>query len=181
MTFSNLIPWTKKSPSVTHEEPRARAASSVRSLHEEMNRLFDEFFSSHSTPLSVLEQHNVFMPWGNVTGTVAANFPKVDVRDTDKELRITAELPGMSENDVQVSIANDRLTISGDKNEEKVENEKGWYRMERQYGSFTRVIPIPCEIQSEQVQASFKNGILTVILPKTKAAKTCRTITVKKE
>lgn len=178
MTFSNLIPWTKKSSPANQEE--SRTTNPVRFLHEDMNRLFDEFFFRYGTPFSVLEQHPL-APWGSVSGTVPVNFPRVDVRDTEKELRVTAELPGLSEKDVQVTFTNDKLTISGDKQEEKVENEKGWYRMERQYGSFTRVIPIPCEIQSENVEASFKNGVLTVILPKVKTAKTSRTITVKRE
>ncbi|MBY0547577.1 MAG: Hsp20/alpha crystallin family protein [Candidatus Obscuribacterales bacterium] len=180
MTFSNLIPWTKKSTSINREE--ASHDDPVRFLHEDMNRLFDAFFFRYGTPFSAPEQfHNPLAPWSSATGTVPPNFPRIDVRDANNELRITAELPGLSENDVQVTFASDKLTISGNKQEEKLENEKGWYRMERQYGSFTRVIPVPCEIQSDQIDASFKNGILTVILPKAKAAKTSRTITVKKE
>jgi HSP20 family protein len=179
MTFSNLIPWSKKFVPVNREE--SRQTHPVHFLHDDMNRLFDEFFHRYETAFSSLGDFGTLATRGTVSGTISTNFPRMDVRETENELRITAEVPGLSENDVQVSLSADSLTLSGEKKEEKIDNEKGWYRMERQYGSFTRVIPLPCEIEQEKAEAVFKNGVLTVILPKLQESKKARTINVKKE
>lgn len=94
--------------------------------------------------------------------------PRVDVSETDKEIRVTAELPGLQEKEIELSITDDSLTIKGEKKEEKEEKEeqKGYYRMERTYGSFTRVIALPSEVQTDKAKASFKNGVLSIEMPK---------------
>jgi HSP20 family protein len=96
--------------------------------------------------------------------------PQIDVVDTDKEIKVSAELPGLDEKDIEVSLTKETLTIKGEKKEEKEEKGKDYYRSERSYGSFTRAIPLPVEIDAENVTASFKKGVLTVNLPKTKQA-----------
>lgn len=178
MTFSNLIPWNKRSVPIQRQQD-TRSQHPVRFLHDDMNRLFDEFFHQYESMFSGLE--GSLLPWGTVSGTIAADFPRVDVRDTEKELRISAEIPGMTDKDVEVSLSSDTLTLSGEKKEEKVQNEKGWYRMERQYGSFTRVIPLPCEVDGDKADAVFKNGVLTITLPKVTQERASKTITIKKE
>ncbi|MBX9692306.1 MAG: Hsp20/alpha crystallin family protein [Cyanobacteria bacterium] len=100
--------------------------------------------------------------------------------ETDKELLIKVELPGMTEKDLDISITGDLLTISGEKKQEKEETEKGWYRMERQYGSFSRSIPLPYEIDRDKAEALYKHGVLTVKLPKSAAQqKSAKSIAVK--
>ncbi len=96
--------------------------------------------------------------------------PRVDVVDSDKEIKVLAELPGMDEKDIEVSLSRDELTIKGEKKEEKEERSKGYYRNERCFGSFTRTIGLPLEIEADKAEASFKKGVLTVRLPKTKGA-----------
>ena len=94
----------------------------------------------------------------------------VDVSETDNEIRLTAELPGVDREDLEVSVSNDRLTIRGEKKKQHEKSDQDFYRLERYYGSFQRTIPLPCEVESDQVDASFKDGILSVVLKKTKAA-----------
>lgn len=107
--------------------------------------------------------------------------PKVDVNETDKHIRVSVELPGMKEKDIDVSLNRDSLMISGEKKQEIEENVQGWYRMERSYGVFRRTIALPCEIDQDKVEAHFKDGVLTVSLPKTAQAQaTTRAIPINK-
>jgi HSP20 family protein len=137
-------------------------------FRSEMNRLFDNFF--HGFDMEPFEkQYGVF-------------HPKIDVTETDKEIRISAELPGIDNKDIDVSLTKDSLTIKGEKKEEKEEKKKDYYRMERSYGSFSRTIPMPVEIDTEKAKAQFKKGVLTVTLPKTaKAIKEKKKIQIKSE
>lgn len=129
-------------------------------LRTEMNRLFDDFFRGSA------------MEWPATWDTeFSAYTPRVDMSESEKEVIVTAELPGLTEKDVEVTVTEDTLTISGEKKEEKEEKAKGYYRMERSYGSFRRCLPMPCEISQDKIDATFKDGILKVVLPKTPAAK----------
>lgn len=166
----NLTPWRAKRLPIHHREEEHPAYS----LQREMNRLFEDFFQAPAFerfgefPTMRTEQI-----WGDVT-------PRIDMSETDKELLVKVELPGMTEKDVYISISADLLTISGEKRQEKEESEKGWYRMERQYGSFSRSIPLPYEIDSDKAEALYKHGVLTVKLPKTAVQqKAAKSITVK--
>ena len=106
--------------------------------------------------------------------------PSIDIVENDKDIRISAELPGMEEKDIDVSLSRDSLTIKGEKKEEKEDKGKGYYRMERSYGSFSRTLPLPSEIDQDKVKATFKKGVLTVTLPKTeKAIKETKKIDIK--
>ena len=131
------------------------------SLQREVNRLFDDFFRGFDLqPLRMAEEK-----WGGFN-------PKMDLEETEKEYRITAELPGMEEKDVEVLLTGNSITLKGEKKEEKEEKGKSFYRVERSYGTFQRTVPLPEGIDLKKVDAEFKNGVLTVKLPKTAEAKT---------
>jgi len=143
-------------------------------LHREMsdwmnqwNQWFDNFFSRSFglTPFRGLEDRpgNLNNTWGQWAG----NFmPAVNLSETDKEYHVTAELPGMDEKDIELTLNRDALVIRGEKKQETEDKGKGYYRMERSYGTFHRSIPLPQEIDAEQVNASFNKGVLTITLPK---------------
>ncbi len=149
----------------------------VYSLQNEVNRLFDDFFRATEMPM-------FGGSWGNSFSSLEHSLinPRVDVHETDKELRIAAELPGLNENEIDVSVSRNVVTISGEKKQENVQNIKGWYSMERSYGAFTRSVPLPCEVDQDSCKASFKNGVLTVTLDKTSQAQAnAKCIPVKRE
>lgn len=126
------------------------------SLQQEMQHLIDEFRQNVG-----FYQPKWFEP-------LKEFHTKVDIKDTEKELVITAELPGVDVKDIDVSLNTNGLTMKGEKRIEKEERDKGFYRMERNYGSFYRLIPIPCEIDKNNVTAIHKDGVLKITLPKTK-------------
>jgi HSP20 family protein len=132
-------------------------------LRREMDTLFDGFFSEFGAPARGLKSFN----------------PRVDVTESDKEVRITAELPGVEEKDVEVSLTGDAITINGEKREEKEEKGEEQYRLERSYGAFRRSFSLPCEIDADKATASFKKGVLKVTLPKTAEAAKSKKIAVK--
>lgn len=150
----------------------------VYSLQTEVNRLFDDFF--RATEMPMFGRSFGLSPFSNLEESVIT--PRIDVHETDKELRIAAELPGLSENEIDVSLSKNVVTISGEKKQESAQNVKGWYRMERSYGAFTRSVPLPCEVDQDSCNASFKNGVLTVTLNKTPQAQaSTKCIPIKKE
>lgn len=95
----------------------------------------------------------------------------VDMRETEDEVLVSAELPGVDPKEVELSVENDRLVIRGEKRHEKKEEKKGYLRMERSYGSFHRIVPLPSGVLAEKAKADFDKGVLTVHLPKDEAAK----------
>lgn len=163
MKFNNLVPWAGENDKNLMETPLA-------SLEREMNRMFRHF------------SRNFFeeAPFRTEMMERTALMPRVDVAETDEEVQVNAELPGMEEKDIGVSFADNVLTIEGEKKHEKEEKHKNYYRMERSFGKFQRKIPLPAEIQPDKIDAVFKKGILTVKLPKSeKAKKEVKKITVK--
>lgn len=150
----------------------------VYSMQREMNHIFDDFFRSWDMPS--MGHSFALSPFGTHDQSTAA--PRIDVHETAKELRITAELPGMSEKDIDVSLSKDMITLSGEKKQEIEENVKGCYRMERSYGSFTRSIALPCDVDQDSCHASMKNGVLTISLAKAPQAQTTmKSIPIQKE
>ena len=125
-------------------------------FRREMDRLFDNFFRGFD-----IEPFR---------GTEEFFNPSVDVVDNDKEIKVTAELPGLDEKDIEVSIAEDSLTIKGEKKKEKEEKGKNYHRTERTYGSFSRTIPLPVEVETDKAEATFKKGVLTIVMPKSAKA-----------
>lgn len=93
--------------------------------------------------------------------------PQLDVHETDTGIEVAAELPGLNPEDVQLDVTNNILTIQGEKKYENEVKGKTAYRSERSYGSFTRRIALPAEVDTDKVEATFKNGILNISLPKT--------------
>ncbi|RME79424.1 MAG: Hsp20/alpha crystallin family protein [Chloroflexi bacterium] len=150
MALKSLVPWKSKNV------PVRRIEDPFLAFRREMDRLFDEFFSGFG--LTPFESQ-----WGGFQ-------PRVDVAETDKEIKVSAELPGLDENDIEVTLTDDVLTISGEKKEEKEDKGRNYYRMERSYGSFSRSIPLPCQVEQDKVEATFKKGVLTITLPKTAEA-----------
>lgn len=93
---------------------------------------------------------------------------KIDVKDTDTELVVTAELPGVELKDIEISLNDHSLSIKGEKKEEREEKDKGYYRMERTYGSFHRLLALTCAVDKDKVAATAKNGVIKIVLPKLK-------------
>ncbi|MET0528517.1 MAG: Hsp20/alpha crystallin family protein [Microvirga sp.] len=142
------------------------------SLHREMNRLFDDVFRGSALPASGSQGQ------GDVGTFVNASM---NVSETDKEIRITAELPGVSEQDIDISLDDDVLTIRGEKKFERKDDKENFHFVERSYGSFQRSLRLPYAVDSEQVQASFENGVLTVTVPKTGRQERSRRIQVQRQ
>jgi HSP20 family protein len=140
------------------------------SLHREMNRLFDDIFRGASLPAAAGSQGQ-----GDVGNFVNASM---NVSETDKEIRITAELPGVTEQDIDVSLDDDVLTIRGEKKFGRKDDKENFHFVERSYGTFQRSLRLPYAVASEQVQASFENGVLTVTVPKTGRPERSRRIQV---
>ena len=105
-------------------------------------------------------------------------LPRVDVLESDEALEVKVDLPGIKPEDVDISITEDRLTVKGEREEEKETNDKTYHRVERNYGSFYRAIPLPPGADRDKVSAASENGVLTVTVPKIAAAK-AKTIKVK--
>ncbi|MGQ0695404.1 MAG: Hsp20/alpha crystallin family protein [Nitrospiraceae bacterium] len=102
---------------------------------------------------------------------LSIRMPSLDVYEEKDSVVVKAELPGMKKEDVEVNLAGENLTIKGEKKEDKEVKEDDYYRRERSYGSFLRTIALPCEVKSDDITASFKDGVLEVRMPKTEEAK----------
>jgi len=156
MSIRDLVPWNwgKKSVPVRRAE-----ADPFRELQQRMNRLFDDFWGDFGD-FDLAPRRSP--AWG-----VLGDFsPSVDVKETGNEIAIKAELPGMTQDDIQVSLENGLLTLRGEKKEEKKEERDGCAYTECSYGSFCRQIPLSCEVQEDKVAATFANGVLSITLPK---------------
>ena len=97
-------------------------------------------------------------------------YPVVDMFESDKEITVTAELPGMDPGEVSISLDRNRLTIKGEKKFEQEEKKENFHRIERSYGTFCRVLTLPADVHEDQVRAAYKNGVLTIVMPKTEKA-----------
>lgn len=158
MPITDLIPWRR-------QEPARREESELTGSERDMDRLFERFF--RGSPLAPLGE-----AWG-------AFSPSVDVVETDDQITVSAELPGLEHEDIEVSLDRGVLTISGEKSEEHKEERENYYRAERTYGSFRRAIPLPTEVNEDEVDAIFQNGVLTITMPKAEPAKGRKRISIK--
>lgn len=138
-------------------------------LRREVDRLFDEFDGGFWRSPFRSSLFNV-MPFGRGDNGGFAATPAVDVSETDKAYEITAELPGLDDKNVEVKLANGVLTIRGEKQDEKEEKKKDYYMRERSFGAFERSFQVPDGVDSDKIEASFKNGVLSVTLPKSPEA-----------
>ena len=172
MSIKKWIPWNwfKKEEmdagtsvpvqrSTTDDQLPALSGSLAR-FHQEIDRLFDQAFRGLDlSPFGFSRTLGQRMSDGMLR-------PTLDLGATDQTYTVSVEVPGVDEKDVKVEIANDTLTIRGEKKQETEEKEKNFYRMERSYGSFQRVLSLPEDADQEGVAATFKNGVLTVTMPR---------------
>ena len=125
-------------------------------LHNEMGRIFGDTFGSQENETDTEETY-----W----------MPTVDVSEMENGYEIRAELPGVSEDDVHVSVTDNLLTIKGEKRQEAETDGKNYHRVERRYGSFQRSFTLPAEVETDDIKAEFTDGVLTLSIPKPEAAK----------
>lgn len=157
MRISDLVPW-RGSRAPARRERDEENGDSLYDVRREMNRLFDDFFRGADL-MAPFERERTFTPSINVT-------------ENDSAIEVTAELPGMEEDDIDLTLARQGLTIRGEKREEQEEEGKNYYTRERSYGYFRRSIPVPMDaIDQDNVEATFDKGILTVTLPKREEAR----------
>ena len=157
-----------KAPAKSEAKPVGRPSTldiwrPFESLHDEIDRLFDNFGRGWHFPMkrSLIGEPLL----GKETSWGA--LPAVDIVEHDKEYEITAELPGMDESNIDVSLSNGMLMLKGEKKEEKEEKRKDYYCSERRYGSFQRSFQLPEGVDADKIDAKFQKGVLTLILPKT--------------
>jgi HSP20 family protein len=156
----SLIPWRDKSQNLERQEDRFEPFVSFR---REVDRMFDDFFNGSLARLPGFEPlHGI--------------APSIDVEDKEKEVVITAELPGLDNKDFDVTLSGDVLTIRGEKKDEREEKNAGSQYFERRFGSFSRSIRLPFEAGEENVEANYDKGLLKIRVPKPKenATKTRR-------
>lgn len=143
-----------------------RRGDPMLSLQDEINRMFGDFFTDR-------------LP-AQFSADSLQHVPSMDVVETDNEIRVSAELPGMKAEDVEVSASDGYLTIKGEKKQEKEEKTQGFYRRERSYGSFHRAVALPEIADADNCKAEMKDGVLTITVPKkVEAAKKPQKIEVK--
>jgi HSP20 family protein len=160
MNVRDLVPWVRADRE-RHPTARSESLGPVVNLHHEMNRLFDDVFRAFDTPR---------------TGSYSA-WPSMDVEETEKEYRVTAEIPGMEERDIEVLFQEGALTLRGEKKLEKEGQDRSI--RERFYGRFERRVVLDREVDEESIHAVFRNGLLTVTLPKSaKATETAKRIEI---
>jgi HSP20 family protein len=126
------------------------------------DRLFDSFFNRAwgLTPVRAPEI------WNGKPAEWTGFTPAINVSETDNELRVTAELPGLNQKDIEIMLDNNLLVIKGEKRQESEDKGRNFYRVERSYGKFQRSIALPEYVDAEKIEATFSNGVLTLTLPK---------------
>jgi HSP20 family protein len=170
MTIKDLVPRFNRGRSL---EQRGQGDPYL-ALQHEMNRLFDDFFGDFGLP----PRH----AWGGTNVALPGFSPRVDVSETDREIKISAELPGMDEKDIAVEMDDKAVTIRGERKAENEEHGESWYRREQSYGSFQRVVPLPATVNGDKAKAKFKKGLLTIVLPKREETRPRRrTVTIESD
>jgi HSP20 family protein len=164
MDIKQLAPWNwfkKENEQSRHTVPvkysnkssNRYSPESFGGLHNEMDRLFDDFFNRSGS----------FMREG-ITGSLLK--PSLDLGSTDNEYTVSVEIPGVDEKDVSIELVHDSLIIRGEKKQLKEEKNKNFYRLERSYGSFQRTLSLPEDANRENIKADFKNGVLNITIPR---------------
>ena len=164
---SATLPSGKKADRRPHRPPggRRRRGSRSKSLRGDIEQIFDQFTRGFGLPTMGRRQLDLEPSWRVQTSSDLSS-PAIDVVEKEKEYQIAAELPGLDEKDVEISVADDVLTISGEKKEEKEETADNYYLSERRYGSFQRSFQLPAGVDSDKIAATFHKGVLTVTVPK---------------
>jgi HSP20 family protein len=149
-----MVPWRGKH---REREPGRGESSPLTVLRQEMDRLFDQYLRE---PLSSLEWPFGARGWA----------PAIDVAESEQEVTVRAELPGVEPGDLDISITGNQLVISGEKKEASERSGKDFHVSETRYGAFRRAVPLPADVDAENVEAAFANGVLTIRLKKVQAA-----------
>lgn len=146
-----LIPWRNKG--------REGVLAPLADLRQEIDRMFDSFSRD---------------PWGSLSefGTNRSWFPAIDIAENDQEVTVRAEVPGVAPEELEITVAGNRLTLSGEKKETTQRKDKDVYQSETRYGSFTRSVELPSGVDTNDVTAEHTNGVVTIKLKKTAAAAT---------
>ena len=150
-------------------ETRPVGRDAFGDLRRDMDRMFDQLWrGGFGLPMF----RRMFWPEAAASGESGFAFtsPALDFAEDDKAYHLTAELPGLNDKDIDLTISDDMLTISGEKREEKEEKQKDYHWTERRFGSFRRAVQLPAHIDRDKIEANFKNGVLSVTLPKTPEA-----------
>jgi len=152
MNISDLVPWRDRT------SLNRRENDSLYPMRREMDRIFDEFFRGFGMDT-----------WRGEDG---GRFnPSLNVAESDNAIEATLELPGLSEDDIEITLVRDGLTITGEKKDEEEERGKNYYRRERSYGYFQRTIPLPPDsVDADKVEANFDKGVLRITMPKRESA-----------
>jgi HSP20 family protein len=144
--------WPTLRPSGRKSDMAVGGGDPFTALRREMDRVFENFGREFG--------------WPSTEAQPGVMAPSIDVSETETELKIEAELPGVDEKDVEVVVSDNMLTIKGEKKSETEEKKKDYHLIERSYGSFTRSLTLPFAVQPDQAKATFKKGVLTITLPK---------------
>lgn len=163
MRVSDLIPWKSGRSSATPATSTTSASSErdpIAALQNDINRAFDNFLLPLPLP---------FSGWP-ASLLSSGSGVQVDVAENDKEVKVTAELPGLEEGDLDLRVSEGMLVLAGEKKADREVDENGYLLRERTFGRIERTIPLPEGIDADQAQASFKRGVLTVTIPKTAEA-----------
>ena len=155
MSMLELVPWRKERKQMARE----LADDWLMPLHHQIDRVFTDFFGTDVPRLAQTHWDGRFSP-------------SIDVSETDRQLKVAAELPGMDEKDIEVTLTDGVLTVKGEKRSETEEEDKAkhHYRLERSYGAFRRSFQLPPEIDADEVSASFDKGVLTITVAKKETA-----------
>jgi len=150
-----LVPWRGKQ---RDEETGSMLSAPLHQLRTEMDRLFDRFFGGS---LGFL---------GEPFGRTQAWMPSLDVSETDADITVRAEVPGVDAKDIDIQVSGQVLTISGEKKESTESKGENYYHAERSFGSFRRSVQLPTSVDAEKVLAEYKNGVLLIRMKKEKGA-----------
>lgn len=164
MAMRDLIPWRRQenaAPQLYREEDR----NPFTQLRREMDRVFDDFLRLPMLGGGLGSNQGAGIGW-----------PSVEVKETDDEVRVTAELPGLNEKDVEITAEGGMLTIRGERKSEHQDRDRGW--SERYYGRFERSVALPDGADDAHGEASFRDGVLTIRMPKSQQAARGRRIPI---
>ncbi len=123
----------------------------LQEIRKEMDRIWQDFFGK-----GWLTERFEGLEW----------IPAIDVSETDDAVIVKVDVPGVNPEDMEISLSDNVLMIKGEKKKEEEEKKENFYRMERYYGSFMRSIQLPCEVEEDKISATYKNGVLKIVLPK---------------
>jgi HSP20 family protein len=150
--FKALVPWRDKSQTPALREDLRDPFLTFR---REVDRMFDDFFSGFGRSAV-----------GSPFGSWAAPTPSLDLTENDKEIVVTAEMPGLDDKDFEVTVSGDLLTLKGEKKAEHEHRNGDAYYVERRFGSFSRSVRLPFAVKDERVDARYEKGVLTIRVPK---------------